>query len=135
MVVIHRRITIIRYNKPTKKDLNEELKFLGDSLGLFGERDKEKSCFRIFIELLKSTRKSLGLSSDEIAAKTKLSRGTVVHHLNRMVEAGLVAADKNRYFLRAGNLKNLIIEIQKDADRTFEDLKETASEIDRGLGL
>ena len=48
------RITIIRTGKPEKDNLNQELQYLGESLGLFSERDKDKSCFRIFIVLVKS---------------------------------------------------------------------------------
>jgi|SRR3989344_6968746 len=135
MDIIHQKITIIRYRRPAKKSLNDELQYFGDSLGLFGERDKDKSCFRIFIELLKSTRKNRAMSSDEIALKTNLSRGTVIHHLHRLIEAGLVIQDQGRYLLRAGNLKAVMEEIQKDVNRTFDDLRNIAKEIDEGMGL
>ena len=135
MDIIHQKITIIKYRRPTKKSLNDELQYFGDSLGLFGERDKDRSCFRIFIELLKSTRKNRAMSSDEIALKTNLSRGTVIHHLHRLIEAGLVIQDQGRYLLRAGNLKAVMEEIEKDVSRTMDDLKNIADEIDDGMGL
>lgn len=135
MDIIHQKITIIRYRRPAKKSLNDELQYFGDSLGLFGERDKDRSCFRIFIELLKSTRKNRAMSSDEIALKTNLSRGTVIHHLHRLIEAGLVIQDQGRYLLRAGNLKAVMEEVEKDVNRTMDDLKNIADEIDDGMGL
>lgn len=135
MDIIHQKITIIRYRRPAKKSLNDELQYFGDSLGLFGERDKDRSCFRIFIELLKSTRKNRAMSSDEIALKTNLSRGTVIHHLHRLIEAGLVIQDQGRYLLRAGNLKAVMEEVEKDVSRTMDDLKNIADEIDDGMGL
>jgi len=135
MAVRHQRITIIRYRKPAKKDVNDDLQFFGNSLGLFGERDKEKSCFRVFIELLKATRANRGMSSDEIALKTKLSRGTVIHHLKRLIESGLVIYEEGRYLLRSGNLEAVMEEIQKDVNRTMDDLVRIAKEIDNGLGL
>ena len=58
MRITQHKITIVRINKPREHTLNEELQFLGSSLGLFGLRDKNNSCFRIFIELLKATRKN-----------------------------------------------------------------------------
>lgn len=131
----HQRITIIRYRKPARKDVNAELQFFGNSLGLFGERDKDKSCFRIFIELLKSTRRNNALTSDEIALRTNLSRGTAVFHLHKLIEAGLVVSEQGRYFLRAGNLEAVMDEIQKDVNRTVDDLKRIAFEIDRNMGL
>lgn len=131
----HQKITIIKFRKPLKKDINEELQWLGSSLGLFNLRDRDSSCFRIFIELVKSSRKKKPLSSDELAYKTGLSRGTVIHHLNRLMGSGIVVNEKNKYILRVENLKVLVEEIEKDVQRACSDLKEIAKNIDEELGL
>jgi predicted transcriptional regulator len=128
-----RRITIIQIRKPAEYDINEELQWVGTSLGLFNLRDKDKSCFRIFIELLKTTKQKKSLSSDEIAYRLNLSRGTVVHHIKKLEDAGIVTIEKNRYILRADNLRSLINEIEKDMKRTCDDLKEIADKIDKRL--
>jgi len=128
------RITIIKLRKPIKRDVNEELQWLGSSLGLFNLRDKDKSCFRIFIELLKGTRKS-GLTSDELAYRLNLTRGTVVHHIKKLRGSGLVVLKSKRYLLRVDNLDSLVDEVKKDMDRTYDDLKDVAKDIDRKLGL
>ncbi|MFT4304727.1 MAG: winged helix-turn-helix transcriptional regulator [Candidatus Woesearchaeota archaeon] len=131
MRTYYRKVTIISGKKPTTTNVNDEIRWLGGSLGLFNLRDKDSSCFRIFIELLKNAKKEEGLSSDEIALKSNLSRGTVVHHLNRLIESGLVVVDKNRYQLRESHLSILVEEIKKDINRTMEDLKKIAENIDR----
>ena len=131
----HHKVTIIRYRRPAKRDLNDELQFFGNSLGLFGDRDKDRSCFRVFIELLKATRTNNGMTSDALAVRTGLSRGTVVYHLKRLMDSGLVVYEEGRYFLRAGNLEAVMEEIQKDVNRTMEDLRNIAGEIDKGMGL
>ena len=133
MIITHQRITIIRTSKPQKKDINEELQWLGNSLGLFNLRDKDKSCFRIFIELLKSAKNQTPVSSDEIAYKLNLSRGTVIHHINKLKESGIVVQTKNRYILRVNTLKGLIEELRKDLERALDDLKEIAEDIDKAL--
>jgi len=130
-----RKITIIKMNKPEKKDLNKDLQWFSDSLGLFTERDKERSCFRIFIELIKGTRRGNIYTSDELAYKTNLSRGTVVFHLNKLIESGLVAYEQGRYILRVNNLEDLIKEVKKDMNRVFEELQFMAEELDDELGL
>jgi len=135
MAVFHQKITIINIRKPSHSELNQELQFFGQSLGLFNLRDKDKSCFRIFIELLKSAKKQEQLTSDEIAEKLSLSRGTVIHHMNKLMESGIVVHEKNRYLLRVDNLSALINEVEKDIQRTCNDLKEIAEEIDKRLGL
>lgn len=129
------KITVRHVRKPVKKDLNNDLQWIGDSLGLFGIRDKDKSCFRLFIELLKSTRQGKPLSSDELAYKLNLSRGTVVHHLNKLMTAGLVVSDRNKYLLRDNNMENLIEDLRADVERTFDELRKMAEDIDDSLGF
>jgi predicted transcriptional regulator len=135
MEITHQRITIVKVRKPVKKNLNRELLWFGNSLGLFSPRDKEKSCFRIFIELLKATKDNKPMSSDQIAYKLHLSRGTVMHHINKLMEAGIVISQRGKYILRVGNLEAVVEELQKDLNRTCEDLKQIAKEIDEGIGL
>ncbi len=128
-------IKIIKLKKPSQKDVNSDIQWFSESLGLFGKRDKEKSCFRVFIELLKATRQRKALSSDELAFRSNLSRATVVHHLNKLIKAGIVLSAQNRYFLRVDNLETLVEEIKKDINRVFIDLEDMAKEIDDELGL
>ena len=135
MVYIRQRITIINIRKPAEQNVNQELQWFGSSLGLFNLRDKDKSCFRLFIELLKSAKTHQTLTSDEVAAKLDLSRGTIIHHINRLMESGLVIHEGNSYILRVENLKSLIDEVEKDIKRACDDLKEVAKEIDGRLGL
>jgi len=132
---IKKRITIIRITRPAEPSFNEVLRWFGDSLGLFHLRDKDKSCFRIFLELLKSAKTGVGLSSDEIAEKTSLSRGTVVHHLNKLMEAGLIVQQRNRYYLRDPSLESLLNHLKRDFENTFEELRSAAREIDNILRL
>lgn len=131
----YQKITIIKSGKPSNKGVNEKLQWFGISLGLFSLRDKDKSCFRIFIELLKAARTHKGLSSDELASKLGITRGTVVHHLRKLMEAGIVAVDRNRYSLRVESLGELIDEIEKDLVRSCSDLKEVAKDLDNWLNL
>ena len=135
MAFIHQRITIVKMRKPTSQNVNDELQFLGDSLGLFSLRDKDKSCFRVFIELLKAAKRRQPISSDELAFRLGLSRGTVVHHINKLRESGIVVHEGKRYFLRVDKLETLIQEIRKDVTRTCDDLEKMAKEIDGALGL
>lgn len=128
------KITIVNLRRPPR-DPNEELQWLGSSLGLFSVRDKDKSCFRIFIELLKANKVGLPLSSDELAFKLHLSRGTVVHHLNKLMESGIIINERNKYMLRVRNLRFLIDELEKDITRSLDNLRHVAEDIDEYLGL
>ena len=129
------RITIITIRKPAQKNINQELQWLGSSLGLFNLRDKDKSCFRVFIELVKTAKTNNPLSSDELAYRLGLSRGTVVHHLHKLLDSGIVVPTERGYILRVNNLQDLIDEVEKDTIRAITDLKKMAREIDESLGL
>ena len=135
MAFIRQRITIVNIRKPAEHNVNQELQWFGSSLGLFNLRDRDKSTFRVFIELLKSAKANNQLTSDELAARLDLSRGTIIHHINKLMESGLVVHEGNKYTLRVENLKTLIDEIEKDIKRACDDLKEIAKEIDERLGI
>jgi predicted transcriptional regulator len=129
-----KKITIIRTEIPEELQLNEQLQLFGGSLGLFNLRDKDKSCFRIFIVLLKNL-KTAGLTSDELASKTGLTRGTVVHHLNKLMDSGIVINHRSKYILNVDDIKGLVERIRKNVNQTFDDLKEIANDLDKRLGL
>tara|TARA_B100002003_G_C13911881_1_gene443745 strand:- start:31 stop:435 length:405 start_codon:yes stop_codon:yes gene_type:complete len=133
MVNLYPKITIIKIRRPARNEINEELQWIGASLGLFNLRDKDRSCFRIFVELLKSSKIGKGLSSDEIAFKSGLSRGTVIHHINKLIESGLVIVEERKYVLREAKLEPLIDEIEKDVIRSLDGLRAIAKDIDKKL--
>jgi predicted transcriptional regulator len=116
-------------------NINDELQFLGESLGLFSERDKDKSCFRIFIILIKSLKTGHQLTSDEIAERTNLTRGTVIHHLNRLMESGIVVSQKNFYMLAVDNMEELVELVKNNLVKTFDGLKPIARNVDKKLEL
>ena len=129
----YQKITIIKIRKPVRSEINEELQWVGASLGLFNLRDKDRSCFRIFVELLKSSKIGNGLSSDEIAFKSGLSRGTVIHHINKLIESGLVIVEERKYILREAKLEPLIDEVEKDILRSLDGLRAIAKDIDKKM--
>jgi|TARA_B100001971_G_C18159961_1_gene520816 biotin operon repressor len=133
--MFRQKITIIKITKPVEKNVNRELQWLAVSLGLFNLRDKDRSLFRIFIELLKAAKTNRPLSSDEIAYKLNLSRGTVVHHINKLMESGIAIHHRNKYMLRVASLKELIDEMERDLARTFSNLRDIAKEVDDKLGV
>ncbi len=132
-MIIRKKTTIIRIRKPQTNRLNEELQWFGRSLGLFGERDRDKTCFRIFIELLKAAKHNKNLSSDDLAEKLNLTRGTIVHHINTLIEKGIIIPEKRKYTLRADNLKDLINNIREDMENTLQELNDAAEELDKEL--
>ncbi len=130
------RITIIRTNEPANQNVNELLQWFGGTLGLFNIRDKDRSCFRIFITLLRAIKnKPQGLSSDEIAERTTLSRGTVVYHLNKLMEVGIVLEANNKYYLKHETLEEISESIRDEVNDAFDSLSHISRNLDKKLGL
>ncbi len=70
------------------------------------------------------------MTSDQIAYKLSLSRGTVVHHLTKLQESGLVIFEDRGYMLRVNNLRKLVEELEEDMKQACKTLKEIADDID-----
>lgn len=128
-----RKITIIKVRRTDDQNINRDLQWIGGSLGLFNLRDKDSSCFRIFITLVKRARNDNPLSSDEIAETLHLTRGTVVHHLSKLMDSGIVVRERKGYTLRENNMQRLVKDLQGDMELMFSELKEVAREIDEKL--
>lgn len=125
-----KEITIINSKKLENNELNQEIQWISNCLGMFNKRDKEKSCFRIFINLLKEQNP---ISSDEIAERSNLSRGTVIHHISKLRDSGIVIKKDKGYTLKTKNFEELIEEIEKDVFNTMKKIKEVSKRIDERL--
>lgn len=80
-------------------------------------------------------RQSAALSSDDIARLTGLTRGTVVHHLNKLMEGGIVEIDRGRYILTFNSMEELIDRVEANVKKTLEGLRNTAQDVDGKLRL
>jgi predicted ArsR family transcriptional regulator len=108
---------------------------LSRCFGFLEPRDKMKTAARTFASIVEVLREKGGVSSDELAERVGVSRAAVVHHLNRMTGSGLVVRREGVYQLRAQNLENTVIEVQRDVARVFENLRRIAREIDRSMNM
>lgn len=131
MITRFNRITIVRLRTP-EHTINKEIQWFSESLGLFSERDRDRSRFRLFLEVLKAKKP---LSSDELGYKLGLSRGTVVHHLSHLIASGIVVVHDNKYMLRGKNLETTLKKMKADFLSTFEEIEEKAKDIDKKLGI
>lgn len=128
------KITIVNKHS-IPENVNDLLLAFGDSLGLFSARDKDKSCYRIFIVLVKALKLGVELTSDELALRTGLTRGTVIHHLNHLMATGIVTNYKNKYFIPVASLEELVQEMRSTLNNLFDDIELLAKRIDDDLDL
>jgi len=127
------RIRIIKTRKPPEQNIDEEIEWLCSSLGFCEQIDKDRTAAAIFKRLLESTHEGEPLRSDDIAEKIGKSRGAVVNHLNKLINAGLIVRRGTRYELRESNLHNTINEMHRDMERMFQDMEEISRQIDEQI--
>ncbi|HEC89267.1 MAG TPA: MarR family transcriptional regulator [Thermoplasmatales archaeon] len=129
------QIIIKKISLPALGSINNDIDFICKSFGYFSERDKQETAGKIFRILVKEAAgEAQGLTSDEIAEKLNLTRGTIVYHLNSFIAAGLVIKERNTYRLRAPSLQKCIEEIKEDIDRIMKQMMKIATDIDEKLG-
>ncbi|MFN3622322.1 MAG: ArsR/SmtB family transcription factor [Nitrososphaerales archaeon] len=126
---------ILDLRMPSSADYNEDLEWVCKCFGFLESRDKEKTAAKVFKALLEAMKDRKGLSSDELAKKTGLTRGTMVHHLNNLIQSGLVVHREGWYELRGMSLQRTVQEIKRDISRVFENIEHIAKGIDETLGL
>ncbi len=114
---------------------SNDLEWFCYSLGLVGPRDKEKTSMKVFSMLLDAASRGTGLTTDDIAGKLGISRGAVIHHLNRMVELGLIVQRGGKYMLRVNNLEELVDEIERDIQSTIKTIKKISENLDKKIKL
>lgn len=129
------KIVVRKIERPFSNDIREEFNWICQSLGFFEPIDKEKTASAIFKAILDATEQGNGLSSNEIAQKVNMSRGAIINHLNRLLNAGLIVKTGHFYVARSKSVYRLIQEIEEDIDRVFARMKDTAREIDEQMGL
>ena len=129
------KIVIRRIERPFSSSIDDEFDWLCRTLGFFEAIDREKTAANIFRAVVKATEEGKLLSSSEIAEQVKMSRGSVVNHLNNLQRSGLVVRHGRHYLARSRSMFRTIEEIEEDIDRIFAKMKKTAKEIDEEFGL
>jgi predicted transcriptional regulator len=121
--------------KPPTAEYQADLEWFCRTFGFLESRDKKKTAYFIFKALVEATVHNNGLTSDELAEKLSLTRGTMVHHLNKMMKSGLVIFHEGKYKIRERSLKNTVEEIKRDVGRVFENVLNVSETLDQTLGL
>jgi DNA-binding transcriptional ArsR family regulator len=126
------RISIRYVEAPKRKDQRELIRWFCMAFGLESSTDKgigiEEELLR---ELAEATYSDKGLSSSKIKLREGVARSTVIYHLNRLMEAGLVTRRGRRYYLRSADMYRSIEEIEYDLTREMKRMLDFAKEFDR----
>lgn len=111
-------------------------------MGLVSPRDTEKTAVRVFRFVIRqecstsrgrnaAERESNGIGSSAVAEAESLNRLTAMHHLNRMVEAGILEKRGSKYFLRQPDLEEMVAEMEQEMEEAFTRARLIAERIRR----
>ncbi len=130
------RIIIKFMEKPDFNDPEKILKWFCTVFGLSSSEDAFDSIEEQILEnFTKAAYENRGLSSSELKLNTDLARSTVIYHLNRFIDAGLLIKRGRKYYLRASEMYKAIEEIEYDINREMQRMLDTAKEFDRLMGV
>jgi predicted transcriptional regulator len=129
------RYVLMDVRMPTKKDLNEDIEWTARCFGFLETRDVNRTAARIFSALIYAASEDKGHTSDGLAERVGVTRGAIVHHLNKMMRSGLVIFHGGQYKLREKSLRRTVNEVERDLRRVLEKIEEVASSIDEELSL
>jgi len=129
------RYVLMDVRMPTKKDLDEDVEWITRCFGFLETRDVNRTAARIFEALIYAASEDEGHTSDVLAERVGVTRGAVVHHLNKMMRSGLVIFHGGQYKLREKSLRGTLNEVERDLRRVLEKIEVVASSIDESLSL
>jgi hypothetical protein len=130
-----KKILIRDLEKPSEKNIEEDIEWICECFGFYERIDKEKTASLIFKRLIESRTNGGGLTSTALGRETSVTRAAALNHLKRMMCSGLVVKEGNEYQIRCSSLFQTVSEMHRDVDRIFEDIEEIAKDIDENVGI
>lgn len=127
-----KKFTIKQIDRPDYNDPKALLRWFCLMFGLEEEKSKKNNDIveQILINFIYAAREGRGLTSSEIKMKPALPRSTLIYHLNRFVDAGMITREGHVYKLRAPDMVKLTEELNYDVDREFRRMLDAAKEFD-----
>jgi predicted transcriptional regulator len=124
------RIVIQFVERPDSGNPEEIIKWFCEVFGFAteGGDSVEESIFRRFAEV---AHRHEGLTSSEVTVNMTIARSTVIYHLNRFIDSGLLVKKGRKYYLRASEMSKTIEEIEYDIEREMRRMLDTAREFDK----
>lgn len=129
------QIILKNLQKPKEINLNNDIYWLGESLGFNSGRDTKKITSQILRMVLQEFASDGSTSTEKISNNLGLDIQKTNYHLRTLIESGFLYREKRLILLRRGSVKSAVEEIRKDANRILDDLSTMAEEIDKELGL
>jgi predicted transcriptional regulator len=86
---------------------------------------------QILAALVRAGHVGEGISSSELKLQPPVARSTVIYHLNRLMELGIIVKKGRKYHLRANDMSKVMEEIEYDMEREMQRMIDMAREFDK----
>jgi len=130
-----KRFILAEIKKPREEGVDSDILWMCECLGIITPRDRDRTSTKVLKVMLRAAKEDEHLSSDDIAERVGITRGTAVHHIKRYMRSGIIIKQHTSYELRTHSMKDTLDEIELDMERTIKRMKQIAEEIDEELGL
>ncbi len=130
-----KKISLRKLEIPLEDNLEKDLEWLCETLGLVSGRDLERTAIKILYNILDAQASKDGITSEELADKLSLSRGAINYHLRSLIDSGLLTREKNMIKLRSSSILRTINELKKEIDDIFSDVMKISEHLDNHFGL
>jgi len=97
--------------------------------GVYSTTDKNRVAMRILLLLHKYGE----LNSTDISKELGISRGSVLNHIENLMESGFVFKYGKSYHLRESTFSEIVEQMEKDIKKTLERMRQYAKELDSQL--
>ncbi len=124
-----KRVILIFLNRPEEEStLDGEIAWICKALG-FADDENDLATF-IFKSIIYASKTGDGITSKEIADKTRVTQAAIIYHLNLFIRTGLVIKQGRFYMLRARTLDESFEELQFDLMNRLQKMRSVSQRID-----
>ncbi len=127
------KITIHSTARPVRNNPDDIIRWICVELGFSNGLDEDNVVEKMLAELAEAAHDNRGLTSSELHKGKGPSRSTIIYHLNRFIDCGLVVKQGRQYYLRAMELSKALEEVEYDIDIEMKKMINMANEYDRAL--
>ena len=114
---------------PKRQQSPDEFEQICRLFGALSERDTGHTVVRVYRVVIERSHPQNGIGSSELAEMERLNRLTALHHLNRLVELGMLEKRGARYHPR--NFDDIFDEFEKQAVENIRSARLVAKQLER----
>jgi len=127
-VIVVQRGALVPALQQGNESEDEELSRLCRLLRIASERDTEGTVVQVVRILVEKGREPVG--SSDLSKEMGLNRITVLHHLKRLAEAGVVEKRESQYMFAYDNFEDMVQMMREETVRMFAEMEQIAKKID-----